>query len=73
MEEYLKLILYDWDRTVYALFLLILLSAEIDLVSKEGRSKKNLISALSFSGGKVIVILLTEIVAFYMEFITVYV
>lgn len=55
------------------MFLLILLSAEADLVSKERYSKKNLVSALSFSDGRIILILLTEVIILYAGFAVVYV
>lgn len=46
---------------------------EADLVAKERHSKKNLFSALSSSNGNVILILLTEVVVFYIEFSVVYI
>ena len=55
------------------MFLLILLPTKADLVFKKGYSKINLVSTLNSSSGKVIPILLIEVIAFYMRFITVYI
>lgn len=46
--------------------MLVLLPAEADLVLKEGYSKKNLVSVLDSSAGKIIFALLTEVVAFHV-------
>lgn len=40
---------------------------EIDLISKKSVRKQNLVRSISSSSGKVVLILLTEVVAFYME------
>lgn len=66
MKECLKLVSYDRDRAVCVLLSLALLLMEADVVPKEGFSKKNLVSAFSSNGGKVIFILLTEVITFYV-------
>lgn len=72
-EEHLELVPHDQDRAVYVLFLLILLSAKTDLVPKEKRGKKSLVSPPSSNGSKVVLILLIEVVALYVGFSAVYI
>ena len=73
MEKRFELVSSDKNKTVCVLFLFILLLIEIDLILKKKRNKKNLFWVFSFGGGKIIFKLLTKVVAFYMEFITIYV
>ena len=72
-EECLELVPRDWDRDSYVMFPLILLPAETDPVLKERRSKGNLGRPCSFSGSKVVLTLLTEVVAVYVRLSAVYV
>lgn len=67
MEKSLKLVSCDQNKVVYVLFSLILLLAEADLVLKKEHSKKNLIRPFRSSDSKVILTLLTKIVAFYVR------
>lgn len=69
----MKLVPHDWNTTVYVLFSLILLLVETDLVPKEKYSKKNVIRPFSSSGGKIIPILLTKVIAFYVGFFVVHI
>lgn len=55
------------------MFPLVLLLADTDLVSKKDKAQKNLVKSFRFSNGKIILILLIEVVAFYIEFIIVYI
>ena len=72
-EEYLELVPRDWDKRVYIMFPLVLLPAKTDPVPKEGCGKKNLDRLRSSSGSKIVLILLTEIVAVHMRLSAVYV
>lgn len=73
MEKRLKLVLYDHNRVVCILFLFVLLSTKADSVLKKRRSKKNLIRAFNSNGSKIILILITKILAFYLRFFVVYI
>lgn len=73
MEKHFKLVLYNWDRAIFIFFLLVLLLTKADLVLKEGCSKKNPVKAFSFGSSKVILTLLTEVIAFYIGFSVIYV
>ena len=73
MKERLKLLSHNRDRVVCILFLLILLSILADLMSEDRRSKKNLIRLFSSSSGKIILTLLTKVVAFHMRFLAVHI
>ena len=72
-EECLELVPHDMDKVVYVLFPLILLLAEIDLVPKKRCGKKNLVSLFRSSDSKVVIILLTEVVALYVGLFTIYI
>lgn len=65
-KEGLKLILRDRDRAIYILFLLKLLLLEADPVREKRCNKKNLVSLLSSSGGKMVLKLLTKVITFYV-------
>lgn len=71
-EKHFKLVLRDQNRAVGILFLLVLLLAKADLISKKS-SKKNLVKLFSFSSYKKVLILLTEVVIFYVGFSAIYV
>lgn len=73
MEKHFKLIPNDWDKIICVLFLLVLLSVKIDLISKKKRSKKNLVGAFGSSSGKVIFTLMTKIIIFYIKFTIIHV
>lgn len=73
MKERFKLIPHNRDRAVNILFPLILLSAEANLVPKERCRKKNLVRVLGYNGDKVILTLLTKVVAFYIGFCVVHI
>ena len=45
---------------------LVLLPTEVDTVPKEGYCKRNAVGAFGSGGGKVILTLLTEVIAFYV-------
>lgn len=72
-EKWLELVPCDRNRAVYIAFLLVLLPAETDLVSEEGRGKMNLGRPYSPSNSKVVLTLLVEVVAVYMGLPMVYV
>ena len=72
-EKHFKLILHDQDRAFCILFLLVLLLAETDLFLKKEYSKKILVKAFGSVDGKVIFILPTKVVAFYIELIAIHV
>ena len=72
-EECLKLVLCDRDRSVCVMFLLVLLPTEANLVSEERHGKENLGKPRSSNGSKVVLTLLTEVVAVYMGFPVVYI
>lgn len=55
------------------MFLLILLLVKIDLVVKKGLSKKNLIWVLGSDSGKIVLILLIKVLAFYIRFTIIHV
>lgn len=55
------------------MFPLELLSVKANSVPKEGYNKNNLVNTLRTSNGKIIIILLTEVVAFHIRFTIVHV
>ena len=69
----LELVLYNRDRAFSISFLLIQLPAEADPVPEEGRGKETLGRPHSSTGSKVVLILLTEIVAVHVGIFVVYV
>ena len=73
MKERLELVLYDWGRIVCVMSPFVLLLAETNPVPEEGRGKKNSGSPLSSSGNKVVLTLLTKVVAVHVGLIAVYV
>ena len=52
---------------------LVLLPTEVDAVTQEGCCKRNTVAALGPGGGKVILTLLTEVIAFHVGLTTIYV
>lgn len=50
------------------MFLFVLLSSKVDVVAKKRYSKGNAVRTFSFSNDKVIFILLTEVIIFYVGF-----
>ena len=73
MEEYLKLVLCNWDKAICVLFPLILLPTEANLVLKEGCGKKNLVKAFNSNSDKIIFTLLIKVEIFYMGFSAVHI
>ena len=73
MEERLEFIPRDWDSSVCVISLLVLLPAEADLVPEERRGKENPSRPCSSSGSKIVLTLLTEVVAVHVRLFTVYV
>lgn len=72
-EECFKLVLRNRDRVICILFLLVLLSAEANLILKKRHNKKDLVSALGSSSGKVIFVLLTKVKTFCVGFTAIYI
>ena len=72
-EERLKLVPRDWDRNLCVMSLLVLLPAEADPVPKEKRGKGNLGKSCSSGGSKVVLTLLTKVVAIHVGLSAVYV
>lgn len=52
---------------------MILLLTEADLVSKEKLSKQNLVGAFGFSNDKIVLILLTKFIVFYIRFLIIHI
>ena len=50
---------------------LVLLPMEVDVVTQERGCKRNAVGAFGSSGGKVILILLTEVIAFHVGLTTI--
>ena len=73
MKEHLELVPRDREKGFYIMSPLVLLPAEADLVPKKGRSKKNLGRPHSSSSSKIVLTLLTEVVAVYMRLPAIYV
>ena len=72
-EECLEFVLCDRDRGFGVISPLVLLSAEADPVSQEERSKKNLGWSHSFSGSKIVLTLLTEVVTVQVGLSAIYI
>ena len=72
-EERLKLVLRDQDRGLFVLSPFVLLPAEADLVLQEECGKGNLDRPHGSGGSKVVLILLTEVVAIYVGLSVIYV
>ena len=72
-EKCFELVPHDWDRTICVLFLLVLLPVETDPVPKERCSKKNLDKPGSSSSSKIVLTLLTKVVAVHVGLFAVYV
>lgn len=73
MKKCLKLVPSNQNHVIYILFLLVLLPAKDGLVPKKEHSKKNLVRIFGSSSDKVILILLTEVIAFHIGFTAIYV
>ena len=73
LEESFKLVPRDRDKDVYVISSLILLPAEADLVPKERRKKRYPGRLRSFSGSKIVLTLLIEVVAVHVRLSVVYV
>lgn len=65
-EKCLKLVPYDLDGVICVLLPLVLLLAEADLVLKKERNKKNLLSLSSSNSSKIVITLLTEVIALHV-------
>ena len=72
-EERFELVSRNRDRDFCVMSPLVLLPAEADLVPKERRGKGNLGRPHSSGGSKVVLTLLTEVVAVYVGLSAVYV
>ena len=53
------------------MLLLVLLPTEVDAVPKEGCCKRNAVGTFGSGGGKVILTLLTEVIAFHVGLTTI--
>lgn len=73
MEKHPKLVLSNWNGVICVLFLLILLPSEVNIILKKKYSKTNAVGALGSSSNKIILILLIEVITFYIRFIAIYV
>ena len=72
-EEYRELVPRDRDRGFGDMFLLVLLPMEADPVRKKDAAKKIRIRSHSSSGSKIVLTLLTEVVAVYVGLSAIYV
>ena len=72
-EECLELVPRNRDKSLCVMSPLVLLPAEADPVSKEGRCKENLGKLCSSSDSKVVLTLLTEVIAIHMGLSAVYI
>ena len=72
-EESLELVPRDRDRGFYVMSPLVLLPAEADPVPEKGRSKGNSGRPRGSGGSKIVLTLLTEVIAIYVGLSAVYV
>lgn len=72
-EERLKLVTHNQDKAVYVLLPLVLLLMKADPVLEERRSKRNLVTPFCYNNGKVVFILLTEVVLLYVELFAIHI
>ena len=70
-KEGLELLPGDGDCAFSLMLPLVLLPTEVDTVPKEGCCKGNAVGAFGSGGGKVILTLLTEVIAFYVGLTTI--
>ena len=70
-KEGFELLPGDKDCIFSLMFPLVLLPTEVDAVPKEGYCKGNTVEALGPGGGKVILTLLAEVIAFHVELTTI--
>ena len=70
-KEGFELLPGDGDGTFSLILPLILLPTKVDAVPKEGCCKGNAVGAFSSGGGKVILTLLTEVIAFHVGLTTI--
>ena len=70
-KEGLKLFSCDRDCALSFVLPFVLLPTEVDAVTQEGYCKGNAVEALGSSGGKVVHILLAEVIAFHVGLITI--
>ena len=70
-KEGFKLLLGNGDCAFSLMLLLVLLPTEVDAVAKERCCKGNAVGTLGPGGGKVILTLLTEVIAFHVGFTTI--
>ena len=70
-KEGLELLPDDGDCAFSLLLPLVLLPTEVDAVPKERCCKGNAVGTLGPGGGKVILTLLTEVIAFHVELTTI--
>lgn len=55
------------------MLLLILILAEVDIVIQEKSYKRNMVGAFGFGNGKIILILLIEVITFHAESTTIHI
>ena len=73
MEKCLEFVSYDQDKVIYILLTIVLLQTKSDLVLEERHGKRNLVSFSSSSGSKLVLTLLTEVVALYIGLSAIYI
>ena len=70
-KEGLELLSSDGDCAFSLMLPLVLLPTEVDTVPKERYCKRNAVGVFDFGGGKVILTLLTEVIAFHVGLTTI--
>ena len=71
MKKDLKLLLGDRDCVFGLVLPLVLLPTEVDVVPKKGYYKGNTVETLGPGGSKVILTLLTKVIAFHVRLTTI--
>ena len=72
-KKRLKFVLRDRDKAVCIFLSLVLLPVKTDPVPEERHGKKNLIGPFSSNGGKLVLILLIEVIALHMGLSAIYI
>lgn len=73
MKKHFKLVLSDLNKAIWVILPLVPLPSEVDLILKKKYSKKYAFEAFSFSGNKMILILLTKVIIFHIGFDIIYI